>query len=133
MILRNFISPRAFTVYVENSLRFEISLQSIWPKWNLHRSDFHYARVMWTLIMKLPHTEVKFYPEVKSQTGLSSVRVSCKRALRYLAPKTWNIIPLEIRNSGSLIEFITNIKSGIPKHYPCTLCRICIHHVGYID
>ena len=32
------------------------------------------------LIMKLPHTEVKFYPEVKSQAGLSSLRVSCKRA-----------------------------------------------------
>ena len=32
--------------------------------------------------MKLPHTEVKFYPEVKSQTGLSSLRVSGKRALR---------------------------------------------------
>ena len=31
--------------------------------------------------MKLPHTEVKFYPEVKSQTGLSSLRVLCKRAL----------------------------------------------------
>ena len=30
---------------------------------------------------KLPHTEVKFYPEVKSQTGLISLRVSCKRAL----------------------------------------------------
>ena len=36
---------------------------------------------MWTLIMKLPYTEVKFYPEVKSQTGLSSLRVSRKRAL----------------------------------------------------
>ena len=34
--------------------------------------------------MKLPHTEVKFYPEVKSQTGLSSLRVSCKRALKEL-------------------------------------------------
>ena len=31
--------------------------------------------------MKLPHTEVKFYPEVKSQSSLSSLRVSCKRAL----------------------------------------------------
>ena len=30
--------------------------------------------------MNLPHTEVKFYPGVKSQTGLSSRRVSCKRA-----------------------------------------------------
>ena len=39
---------------------------------------------MWTLIMKLPHTEVKFYPEVKSQTGLSSLRISCKRALKQI-------------------------------------------------
>ena len=31
---------------------------------------------------KLFHIEVKFYPKAKSQTGLSSLRVSCKRALR---------------------------------------------------
>ena len=41
MILRNFISLRAFTVYMENSLQFEIS-QSIWQ--NLHQSEFYYAR-----------------------------------------------------------------------------------------
>ena len=35
---------RALTVYMENLLRFEISLRSNWPKWNLHRSEFHYAR-----------------------------------------------------------------------------------------
>ena len=45
MILRNFISLRAFTIYMQNSLRFEISLRSNWPKWNLHRSEFHFA---WT-------------------------------------------------------------------------------------
>ena len=55
------------------------------------------------------------------------------KSLRYLAPKIWDIIPLEIRNAGSLTEFITNIKSWIPKHCPCTLCGIYIHHVGYID
>ena len=38
--------------------------------------------------MKLPHTEVKFYPEMKSQTGLSSLRVSCKRALRSVKQKS---------------------------------------------
>ena len=37
MILRNFISLQAFTVYMENSLQFEISLRSNW-------SEFHYAR-----------------------------------------------------------------------------------------
>ena len=44
MILRNLISLRGFTVYMENSLRFKISLRSIWPKWNLHRNEFHFAR-----------------------------------------------------------------------------------------
>ena len=33
--------------------------------------SFAPPEVMRTLIMKLPHTEVNFYPEVKSQTGLS--------------------------------------------------------------
>ena len=32
--------------------------------------------------MKLPYTKVKFYPEVKSQTGLSSLWVSCKVACK---------------------------------------------------
>ena len=45
MILRNFSSLRAFTVYMENPLWFEISLRSIWLKWNLHRSEFRYARI----------------------------------------------------------------------------------------
>ena len=30
--------------------------------------------------MKLTYTKVKFYPEVKSQTGVSSLQVSCKGA-----------------------------------------------------
>ena len=74
MILRKFISLREFTVYMENSLRFEICTEV----------SFTTPKVMWTLIMKLPHTEVKFYPEAKSQTGLSSLRVSCKRALNVI-------------------------------------------------
>ena len=82
MILRSFISLRAFTVYMENSLRFEVSLRSIWRKWNLHQSEFHYVRSHVNADMKLPHTEVKFYPEV--QTGLSSLRVSCKHALTFM-------------------------------------------------
>ena len=46
MILRNFISLRAFTVYMENSLPFKICTEvSLTP-----------PEVMWALIMKLPHT-----------------------------------------------------------------------------
>ena len=34
--------------------------------------------------MKLSYTEVKFYPEVKSQTGLSLIRVLCTSALHQI-------------------------------------------------
>ena len=44
MILHDFISLCAFTVYMENSLQFEILLWSIWPKWNLNRHEYHYAQ-----------------------------------------------------------------------------------------
>ena len=63
MILRDFISLWAFTVYVENSLRFSES------------EFFTSPELVWMLIIKSPYTEVKFYREVKSQTGLSSLRV----------------------------------------------------------
>ena len=67
MILRNFISLRAFTAYMENSLRFEISLWSIWPVWNLHQSEFHSAQSHVNADNKVTsHRSEKFYPEVKS-------------------------------------------------------------------
>ena len=74
MILRNFISLQAFTVYMENSLRFEICTEV----------SFTLPELVWTLIMKLSYTEVKFYPEVKSQTGLSLIRVLCTSALHQI-------------------------------------------------
>ena len=46
--------------------------------------SFTSPELMWTLIMKLPYTEVKFYPKVESQICLSSLRVSCKRALNVM-------------------------------------------------
>ena len=75
MILHNFISLWAFAVYMENSLWFDRSEICTEVSSTSHE-------VMSMLIMKLPYTEVKFHPKVKSQTILSSLWVSCKRALR---------------------------------------------------
>ena len=59
--------------------------------------SFTLPELMWMLIMKLPYTKKKFYPEVKSQTSLSSLRTSCKR--RELKPVwnlklLWEVVPL---------------------------------------
>ena len=114
MILRNFISLQVYCLHGK--------VTAVW--------NFTPSEVMWTMIIKLPHIEVKFYLQVKSnpfeislcnrvlllfgkllqwnlhvnyhvngttfpgslrsQTGLSSLRVSCKRALNeiYIVSKT---------------------------------------------
>ena len=68
-----------FTWKTHCGLKFhfgQFDRSEIWTK-----VSFTLPEVIWKLIMKLPYTEVKFYPKVKSQTSLSSLRVSCKRAL----------------------------------------------------
>ena len=67
---------------MQNSLRFEVYFGQIdWSEIYTEVS-FTSPEVMWTLIIKFPYTGVKFYPEAKSQTGLSPLRVSCKRLHR---------------------------------------------------
>ena len=50
--------------------------------------SFTSSELIWTLIIKLPYTEVKFYPKVKSKTDLISLQVSGKRALNLLSTKS---------------------------------------------
>ena len=75
---------------------------------------------------------------LRSQTDfqLGSVKtVNCGlRALRYLGPKIWNIVPFEIKNSETLAQFKLKIKSWEPSHCPCNLCQstLYFHCLGYI-
>ena len=82
MILCNFISLRAFTVYMETHCGLKFHFDQFDRSEICTEVSFTTPEVMSTLIMKLPHTEVKFYPEVKSQTGLSSLPISCKLVLK---------------------------------------------------
>ena len=78
--------------------------------------------------MKLPYIEVKFYPEVKSQTGLSSLRVSCKRAHSHEKRKD----SLETR-----VEYIKTAKNGgfseqllSEKDFEAALATFCCYDSG---
>ena len=55
------------------------------------------------------------------------------RSLKYFASKTWNIVPIAIRNSDNLSEFTIKIKSWKPVTCPCNLCRPFVGQVGYTD
>ena len=48
-----------------------------------------------------------------------------------LAPKIWQLIPDEIKNTDSLNIFKRKIKLWIPPECPCKLCKPFIQHLGF--
>ena len=49
-----------------------------------------------------------------------------------LAPKIWEILPNEIKDSDTLQIFKAKIKKWVPVECPCRLCKIYLSQVGFI-
>ena len=54
------------------------------------------------------------------------------RALRYLAPKIWNVVPLKIKHSKTQLQYKIKIKFYKPRSCPCNLCQLYFHCIRYI-
>ena len=52
--------------------------------------------------------------------------------ISYLAPKIWEQVPDETKNSGSLSIFKRKIKTWIPNSCPCRLCKTYVPHLGFL-
>ena len=52
--------------------------------------------------------------------------------IRYRAPLTWEMVPEHIKQSQSLSELKTKIKSWIPEGCKCNLCKTYLNGVGFI-
>ena len=50
-----------------------------------------------------------------------------------LGPKIWELLPLEIRETETFLQFKANIKKWNPQSCPCRSCIICLLNVGYIE
>ena len=53
-------------------------------------------------------------------------------SLSYLGPKIWELLPLEIKESETLLQFKAKIKKWNPQNRPCRLCKIYLQNVGFI-
>ena len=104
MIAKKWSYQIAMTTGIQNAfqvlqLYFTTAIDSLHGKltevWNVTfaPSDFHFPEAMWTLLRKLPYI-MKFYPKVKSQTGLGTLLVSCKDAFKIWKFRSqWTWIP----------------------------------------
>ena len=50
----------------------------------------------------------------------------------FQGPKTWEIIPDNIKNSNNLNEFKAKIKSWKPERYACRICKVYVQNLGVI-
>ena len=73
---------------------------------------------------------------LRSQTDSASICVNTKKfglnSLRYFASKVWSMVPLEIKNSGSLEIFKTKIRNWEPKDSYCYLCKTYVSNLGFV-
>ena len=49
-----------------------------------------------------------------------------------IGPKTWAIVPDEIKNCSSLTDFKRKINQWKPVGCTCRICRPCVHELGFI-
>ena len=52
--------------------------------------------------------------------------------ISFRGPKTWSLVPHEIKKCKSILEFKNKIKYWKPKGCTCRLCKIYIHNLGFI-
>ena len=62
---------------------------------------------------------------------VNSVRYGTE-TVSFLAPKIWDILPKDIKDSESLDIFKRKIKKWIPSECPCRLCKTYVPQVGFI-
>ena len=57
-----------------------------------------------------------------------------ENSLRNFGPIVWNnILPQNLKECSSLLEFKNSIKSWIPNNCPCRLCKINVNGVGFLE
>ena len=53
--------------------------------------------------------------------------------ISFRGPKTWSLVPTDIKNSPSLAEFKSKIKFWKPVGCKCRICKVYIPNLGFID
>ena len=53
--------------------------------------------------------------------------------IRFRGPKTWVSIPINIRESKSLMEFKAKLKNWKPNDCTCRLCKIFIPNLSFLN
>ena len=130
-------------MYTDNKSTFEELLKMSGSVSIHHRNLQQMAIEIYKALNKLSSTLMSELFRVKERKynlrNKDALVSNCSRSTNYglntishLAPKIWEIIPNEIKNSKTLSIFKMKIKTWIPNNCPCNICRIYVHNVGFV-
>ena len=55
-----------------------------------------------------------------------------QETISYLRPKTWNMVPQEMKQKSFLFAFKIEIEQWVPKNCPCRICKNYLANIGFI-
>ena len=53
-------------------------------------------------------------------------------SLNYLAPKILELLPLEMKETETFLQFKAKIKKWNRENCPCRLCKVYMQNIGFI-
>ena len=141
----NKIHERALRmVYRDHVSSFQVLLEKSGPVTIHHRNLQHLAIEIYKVLHNLSPSfmselfaikEMKY--NLRNQNALIYKKPCTSSygmgSISHLGPKIWDQVPNELKSSKSLNIFKAKIKKWTPDNCPCRLCKLYIHHVGYID
>ena len=140
----NKLHERALRLVYKNNTSSFHELLSIDNSYTIHHRNVQkLATEMYKVQNNLSPSFMKsIFPASTPQYNLRN-ESACKteniRTVRYgsetislWGPKIWELIPNEIKNSKSLLEFKYKIRRWKPSKCSCRICKTCVHHLGFL-
>ena len=89
----------------------------------------HFLRPSLITVILPGNYNLRRHPEFSSR-AVNAVHYGSE-SLSFLGRKTWEMLPLDLKNSDSLDSLKSRIKIWWPEECPCRLCKRYIHQVGF--
>lgn len=130
-------------VYKDSDLSFKNLLHKDNSFTIHHRNLQKLATEMYKAYNDLSPSQIKsIFPEkqvpynLRNKNPFKSTNVSTvsygTETIRFRGPKVWELVPDEIKNSKTLIEFKNKIRKWEPVGCTCRLCKIFVHNLGFL-
>ena len=98
----------------------------------IYKALHNYSSILMSELFKLKDIDYNLRGGKRlNSTNIKTVYYGTE-TISHLAPKIWEQVPEDIKDSSSLDIFTRKIKSWIPNSCPCKICKLYIPDIGYV-